>query len=162
MGSGTKYLALENFLMDKTENITLTFIEINENYKRNNADGATPFLFNFLLLKKSIKIMSEIIAYKIQQIVDNGTAIQISLVEDVQTEPVSQKQLIIENVSKKLDSETKEQVMPLLEAILHSQPTIKVKSYAQTNITITMPKNRYDKMGRPQVGEKLQVDLKKV
>ena len=31
MGSGTKYLALEEFLMDKTENITLTFIEINEN-----------------------------------------------------------------------------------------------------------------------------------
>ena len=29
-GSGTKYLALEEFLMDKTENITLTFIEINE------------------------------------------------------------------------------------------------------------------------------------
>jgi len=53
-------------------------------------------------------------------------------------------------------------VMPLLEAILHSQPTIKVKSYAQTTITIMMPKNRYDKMGRPQVGEKLQVDLKKV
>jgi len=25
-----------------------------------------------------------------------------------------------------------------------------------------MPKNRYDKIGRPQVGEKLQVDLKKV
>ena len=52
--------------------------------------------------------------------------------------------------------------MPLLEAILHAQPTIKVKSYAQTNITITMPKNRYVKMGNPQVGEKLQIDLKKV
>ena len=106
--------------------------------------------------------MSELIAYKIQQIVDNGAAVQISLVEDVQTAPISQKQLIMENVSKKLDSETKEQVMPLLEAILHSQPSIRVKSYAQTNITITMPKNRYDKMGRPQVGEKLQVDLKRV
>ena len=87
---------------------------------------------------------------------------QISLIEDVETEPLSQKQLIMENVSKKLDSETKEQVMPLLEAILHSQPNYQSKKlYAQTNITITMPKNRYDKMGRPQVGEKLQVDLKK-
>ena len=35
--------------------------------------------------------MSEIIGYKIQQIVDNGHAVQISLVEDVQTEPISQK-----------------------------------------------------------------------
>jgi len=106
--------------------------------------------------------MSEIDAYKIQQIVDNGKAVQISLVEDVQTEPLSQKQLIIENVSKKLDDDTKKQVMPLLDAILQAQPTIRVKSYAQTNISITMPKNRYEKMGRPQVGDKLQVDLKKI
>ena len=106
--------------------------------------------------------MSEIDAYKIQQIVDNGNAVQISLVEDVQTEPLSQKQLIIENVSKKLDEETKKQVMPLLDAILQAQPTIRVKSYAQTNISITMPKNRYEKMGRPQVGDKLEVNLKKI
>jgi len=106
--------------------------------------------------------MSEIDAYRIHQIVDKGNAVQISLVEDVQTEPLSQKQLIIENVSKKLDDDTKKQVMPLLDAILQAQPTIRVKSYAQTNISITMPKNRYEKMGRPQVGDKLQVELKKI
>ena len=106
--------------------------------------------------------MSEIIGYRIQQIVDNGHVVQISLIEDVQTEPLSQKQLIMENVSKKLDSDTKEQVMPLLEAILQAQPNIKLKSYNQTLISITMPKNRYDRMGRPQVGEKLQVELKKI
>ena len=106
--------------------------------------------------------MSEIIGYKIQQIVDNGHVVQISLIEDVQTEPLSQKQLIMENVSKKLDSDTKEQVMPLLEAILQAQPNIKLKSYNQTLISITMPKNRYNTMGSPQVGEKLQVELKKI
>ena len=51
--------------------------------------------------------------------------------------------------------------MPLLEAILQAQPTIKLKSYAQTTVSITMPKNRYEKMGKPQVGERLQVDLKR-
>ena len=106
--------------------------------------------------------MSEIDEYRIQQIVDNGNVVQISLVEDVQTEPLSQKQLITENVAKKLDEDTKKQVMPLLEAILQAQPTIRVKSYAQTNISITMPKNRYEKMGRPQVGDKLEVNLKKI
>jgi len=106
--------------------------------------------------------MNEIDVYKIQQIVDNGNAVQISLVEDVQTEPLSQKQLITENVAKKLDEDTKKQVMPLLEAILQAQPTIRVKSYAQTNVSITMPKNRYEKMGRPQVGDKLEVNLKKI
>ena len=97
---------------------------------------------------------------KITQIVDNGNIVQMTLVEDVQTEPLSQKQLIMENVSKKLDTDTKQQVMPLLEAILQAQPTIKLKSYAQTSVAITLPKNRYEKMGRPQVGQKLQVDLK--
>jgi len=50
--------------------------------------------------------MNEIDVYKIQQIVDNGNVVQISLIEDVQTEPLSQKQLITENVAKKLDDET--------------------------------------------------------
>ena len=104
--------------------------------------------------------MSEIIAYKITQIVDNGNFVQITLVEDVQTEPLSQKQLIMENVSKKLDADTKQQVMPLLDAILQAQPTIKLKSYAHTSVAITLPKNRFEKMGRPQVGQKLQIDLK--
>ena len=106
--------------------------------------------------------MDEIDVYRVQQIVDNGNVVQISLIEDVQTEPLSQKQLITENVAKKLDDDTKKQVMPLLEAILQAQPTIRVKSYAQTNISITMPKNRYEKMGRPQVGDKLEVNLKKI
>lgn len=106
--------------------------------------------------------MPEIVSYVVQQIVDNGNIVQLSLAEDVQLEPVSQKQLIMDSVSKKLDPELKEQVMPLLEAILQAQPTIKLKSYQQTTITITMPKKRYERMGRPQVGEKLEINLKKL
>ena len=106
--------------------------------------------------------MSETNEFKITQIIDNGQVIQLSLVENVSTEPISQKEMIMENVAKKLDPETKEQVMPLLQAILQAQPTIKVKSYQQTQMTITMPKSRYEKMGRPQVGEILQSYLKKI
>ena len=108
------------------------------------------------------QIMGEITEYRIQQIVDNGKIVQMALAEDVHTEPVSQKQLIMESVAKKLDPEVKEQVVPILEAILQAQPTIKVKSYQHTTITITMPKNRYERMGRPQVGEKLEIILKKI
>ena len=91
--------------------------------------------------------MSAINEFKITQILDNGQMIQLTL---------------IENVSKKLDSETKEQVMPLLEAILQAQPTVNIKSYQQTQITIAMPKSRYDGMGRPQVGNTIEVNLKKI
>jgi len=112
--------------------------------------------------KKSNWVLSETNEFKITQIVDNAQMVQLTLIENVTTEPVSQKQLIIENVSKKLDSETKEQVMPLLEAILQAQPTINIKTYQQTQITITMPKSRYNNMGRPQVGNIIGVDLKKI
>ena len=104
--------------------------------------------------------MSELNEFKIQQIVDNGQVVQITLIENVHTEPLSQKQMIREAVSKKLDEETKEQVLPLLDAILQAQPTIKIKSYQQTSINIAMPKKRYENLGRPQVGDILEIDIK--
>mgnify|MGYP001577910994 FL=1 len=100
--------------------------------------------------------------FKVTQIVDNGQMVQLTLIENVSTEPISQKQMILENVSKKLDAETKEQVMPLLEAILQAQPTINIKSYQQTQITIAMPRSRYENMGRPQVGNIIGINLKKL
>lgn len=106
--------------------------------------------------------MSEIVQYQVQQLVDNGQTVQLTLVEDVQTEPVSQKQLMMEAINKKLDPELKDQIMPFLEAILHAQPTIAIKSYAQTSITITMPRRRYERMGSPHVGQRLEVNIKKI
>ena len=106
--------------------------------------------------------MSDTNEFKITQLVDNGQVIQLTLVENVSTEPISQKQMIIDNVSKKLDAETKEQVMPLLEAILQAQPTVNIKTYQQTQITIAMPKSRYENMGRPQVGSTVEINLRKI
>ena len=106
--------------------------------------------------------MSATNEFKVTQIVDNGQMIQLTLIENVSTEPISQKQMIIENVSKKLDSETKEQVMPLLEAILQAQPTVNIKTYQQTQMTMAMPRSRYENIGRPQVGNVISIDLKKV
>ena len=106
--------------------------------------------------------MSATDEFKITQIIDNGQMVQLTLIENVSTEPISQKQMIMENVSKKLDAETKEQVMPLLEAILQAQPTVNIKSYQQTQITIAMPRSRYGNMGRPQVGNVIRIDLKKL
>jgi len=112
--------------------------------------------------RKSKNVLSATNEFKVTQIVDNGQMIQLTLIENVSTEPISQKQMIIENVSKRLDSETKEQVMPLLEAILQAQPTVNIKTYQQTQITMAMPKSRYDNMGRPQVGNIIELNLKKI
>jgi hypothetical protein len=106
--------------------------------------------------------MGEMDEFQIKQLVDNGKMVQITLVENVNTEPISQKQMIRESVYKKLDKETKDQVMPLLNAILEAQPTIKIKTYQQTSINITMPKSRYKKLGQPQVGHILKIDIKDI
>jgi len=106
--------------------------------------------------------MSEITQYQILQLVDNGQTVQLSLAEDVQTEPVSQKQLMLDAINKKLDPELRDQIAPFMEAILQAQPTIAIKSYAQTSITITMPKRKYERMGSPGVGQKLEINVKKI
>ena len=100
--------------------------------------------------------------FKIKQLVDNGSNITLSLSEDVELETVSQQQMILEAVDRTVtDDEVKQQIKPLLEAILRSQPQTVIKTYPKTIIQITMPKRRYEMIGEPQVGETLQVDIKK-
>ena len=105
------------------------------------------------------RAVSELNEFKIQQIVDNGRVVQIGLVENVHTEPISQRQVVMEKVAKRLDGEAKAQIMPLLDAILQAQPQLKLRTYQQTTITISMPRNRYDRMGRPQVGHIIEIDM---
>ena len=105
------------------------------------------------------RAVSELNEFKIQQIVDNGRVVQITLVENVHTEPISQRQIVLEKVAKRLDGETRSQVMPLLDAILQAQPQLKLRTYQQTTVTVSMPRNRYVRMGRPQVGHIVEIDM---
>lgn len=100
--------------------------------------------------------------YMIKQLVDNGSNVTLYLSEDIELEPISQQQMILEAVDRTVtDDEVKQQIKPLLEAILKSQPQTVIKTYPKTVIQITMPKRRYQIMGNPQVGEILQVDIKR-
>jgi hypothetical protein len=93
---------------------------------------------------------------------DTGTNVSLALSEDVELEPVSQQQMMLEAVDRAVtDKEVKEQIRPILEAILKSQPQMLVKTYSQTVIQITMPKKRYEKIGSPRVGDKLLIDIRK-
>jgi hypothetical protein len=91
---------------------------------------------------------------------DNGTNVTLALTEDVELETVSQQQMMIEAIDRAvMDKEVKEQIKPVLEAILRAQPQMVVRSYPQTLIQITMPKRRYENMGSPMVGDTLDVDI---
>ena len=105
---------------------------------------------------------NESIRYRINQMTDTGTSVNLALSEDIELEPVSQQQMMLEAVDRAVtDKEVKEQIRPLLEAILNSQPQTLISSYSQTLIQITMPKRRYEKMGSPRVGDKLLIDIRK-
>lgn len=105
---------------------------------------------------------NESIRYRINQMTDTGTNVNLALSEDVELEAVSQQQMMLEAIDRAVtDKEVKEQIKPILEAILRSQPQTLVKSYSQTVIQITMPKKRYEKMGSPRVGDKLTIDIRK-
>jgi hypothetical protein len=105
---------------------------------------------------------NESIRYRINQMTDTGTSVNLALSEDVELEAVSQQQMMLEAIDRAVtDKEVKEQIRPILEAILRSQPQTVIKSYSQTVIQITMPKKRYEKMGSPRVGDRLVIDIKK-
>jgi hypothetical protein len=100
--------------------------------------------------------------YKINQMTDTGANVTLALNEDVELESVSQQQMMLEAIDRAIsDKEVKEQIKPILEAILRSQPQTVIKTYPQTMVQITMPKRRYDKIGSPKVGDILLVDIKK-
>jgi hypothetical protein len=102
------------------------------------------------------------IRYRINQLTETGANVSLALNEDIELEPVSQQQMILEAVDRAVtDKDVKQQIRPLLEAILKSQPQTLVKTYSQTVIQITMPKNRYEKIGSPRVGDKLLIDIRK-
>jgi hypothetical protein len=102
------------------------------------------------------------IRYRINQMTDTGSSVTLALSEDIELEPVSQQQMMLEAVDRAVtDKEVKDQIRPLLEAILKSQPQTVVKTYSQTVIQITMPRKRYEKIGSPRVGERLSIDIRK-
>ena len=100
------------------------------------------------------------IRYRINQLTETGANVSLALSEDIELEPVSRQQMILEAIDRAVtDKEVKQQIRPLLEAILKSQPQTLVKTYSQTVIQITMPKKRYEVIGSPRVGDKLLIDI---
>jgi hypothetical protein len=100
------------------------------------------------------------IRYRINQLTETGANVSLLLSEDIELERVSQQQMMLEAIDRAItDKQVKQQIRPLLEAILKSQPQRLVKTYPQTVVQITMPKKRYEKIGSPRVGDKLLIDI---
>jgi hypothetical protein len=104
----------------------------------------------------------ESIRYRVNQLTETGASVSLTLGEDIELENISQQQMMLEAIDRAVtDKEVKQQIRPLLEAILGAQPQTLVKTYSRTVIQITMPRKRYEKIGSPRVGDKLLVDIRK-
>jgi hypothetical protein len=105
---------------------------------------------------------NESIRFRVNQLTDTGANVALALSEDVELETITQQQMMLEAIDASVpDNEVKEQIKPLLEAILKSQPQTMVRSYPQTIIQITMPKKKYENLGSPRVGELLTIEITK-
>ena len=86
----------------------------------------------------------------------------MALSEDIELENVSQQQMMLEAIDRAIgDKDVKDQIRPILEAILRSQPQTVVKTYSQTIVQITMPRRKYEKIESLRVGDRLLIDIKK-
>ena len=98
--------------------------------------------------------------YKVKNLNDNGVSVTLTLIEDMELEPVSQQQLMLEAINRAIpDKEMKNQIQPIMEAMLNAQPQTVIQSYPQTQISITMPKRKYENYGKPQVGDNLIINI---
>jgi hypothetical protein len=98
--------------------------------------------------------------YKIKNLNDNGISVTLNLTEDIESEPISQQQLMLEAINRAIeDKEMRDQLQPIMEAMLKAQPQNIIQTYPQTNITITMPKRKYEMYGKPQVGDYLIINI---
>jgi hypothetical protein len=101
------------------------------------------------------------IRYKITQLSDNGVNVTLSLIEDIELESVSQQQLMLEAIDRSISDEVKNEIKPILEAILRSQPQTVIKSYSKTVIQINMPRKKYENLGSPGVGNNILIEIKR-
>ena len=68
--------------------------------------------------------------YKIRNLSDNGISVTLTLVEDIELEPVSQQQMMLEAINRAIpDKEMKDQLQPIMEAMLKAQPQTLIQSY---------------------------------
>ncbi|MEO9319800.1 MAG: hypothetical protein ABI361_03925 [Nitrososphaera sp.] len=105
----------------------------------------------------------EPMVFRVNQLTDTGANVSLALSEDVELESVSQQQMMLEAVESSVtDKEVKEQIKPLLEAIMRSQPQTFIRTYPQTVIQVTMPRTSYERIGSPRVGDRVRVELSRV
>ncbi len=106
--------------------------------------------------------MQQTLEFVVRSITDNGSLVMLTLQQEIKTEPIDQAEILRQRIDsiKELDDDTKEVMKKIIPALIPFQP--QQVTYSPIQMSITVTKNVYDRIGSPRVGDTLLVTISKM
>ncbi len=106
--------------------------------------------------------MEEGLEFIVRSITDNGNLLTLLLQQEIRTEPVDQAEMLRQRIDsiKELDEDTKAVMKKIIPAIVPFQHVQHV-TYSPIQMSITVTRQVYERIGSPRVGDTLMVTIQK-
>lgn len=107
--------------------------------------------------------MQEGLEFIVRSITDNGSLLTLILQQEIRTEPVDQAEMLKQRIDsiKELDEDTKAIMKKIIPAIVPFQ-NLQHVTYSPIQMSITVTRQVYERIGSPRVGDTLIVTIQKV
>ncbi|MCS6768777.1 MAG: hypothetical protein RMJ59_07740 [Candidatus Nitrosocaldus sp.] len=104
--------------------------------------------------------MQEGIEFTVRSITDNGSLLTMLLQQEIRTEPIDQAEMLRQRIEsiRELDDDTKEVMKKIIPAIIPFQQVQHV-TYSPIQMSITITRPVYERIGSPKVGDTLIVTI---
>lgn len=108
-------------------------------------------------------MQEEDLEFVVRSITDNGSLLTLLLQQEIRTEPVDQAEMLRQRIDsiKELDDDTKAVMKKIIPAIVPFQQVQHV-TYSPIQMSITITRHLYERIGSPRVGDTMIVTIKKV
>jgi hypothetical protein len=101
------------------------------------------------------------IEFIIRSITDHGNLLTLTLQQEIKTEPVDQAEILKRRIDsvKDLDEDTRTVMKKILPALLASQIPQQNIAFSPIQMSISITRQIYERLGSPKVGEVVNVGL---
>ncbi len=105
--------------------------------------------------------MQQTLEFVVRSITDNGSIVMLTLQQEIKTEPIDQAEILKQRIDsiKELDDDTKEVMKKIIPALIPFQP--QQVTYSPIQMSVTVTRNVYERLGSPKVGDTLLVTMAK-
>lgn len=99
--------------------------------------------------------------FVVRSITDQGKLLALTLQQEIRTEPIDQAEIFKRRIDgiKDLDEDTREVMKKILPAMLASQLPQQGRAYSPIQMSITITRQIYERIGAPGVGETIVIEL---